>query len=576
MFSHGAARQCCSRTSRSSLLSERLLFKLQGKLHIPVVVGVTSMVYSRRFSETKCTPLFKTNFNLVDPVVLNKTRLPLTKIVATIGPTSEQLVPLQKVVEAGMKIMRLNFSHATTEEVELRLKNLASSHDLYDFDGPINKVQDIRATLLDTRGPEIRSGKLAHDDSGQETIKLQKDNTITLQTSEEYSEASTDKDLFINYKKLHLCVKPGMKVLLDDGAVILSVLSIKESDGSVVCSIDNTGELRSRAGVNLPNAETDLPAMSEKDKKDIKYGLEIDVDYVAASFIQTADGVREIRNYMKECAKELGVADRPLPLIISKIESASGLKHFDEILQESDGIMVARGDLGVEIPIVQVTNAQKEMVAACNYVGKPVIVATQMLESMTKNPRPTRAEVSDVTNAIYDGCDAVMTSGETAKGKYPDETIRTMTDIILSAEHYSSSGSLGSLYASPPTNNLLFTGDTTNHMAAAAKGAVVASSANNCMAIVVFTKDGKLPSLVAAFRPNCPIIAFCSTSKVARQLILTRGVYPVVGLQDIKNNEDKIEIALTEARRMGFVSKGDSVATIYSDLKFTNFKLTQV
>jgi len=281
-------------------------------------------------------------------------------------------------------------------------------------------------------------------------------------------------------------------------------------------------------------------------------------------------------NYMKECAKELGVADRPLPLIISKIESASGLKHFDEILQESDGIMVARGDLGVEIPIVQVTNAQKEMVAACNYVGKPVIVATQMLESMTKNPRPTRAEVSDVTNAIYDGCDAVMTSGETAKGKYPDETIRTMTDIILSAEHYSSSGSLGSLYASPPTNNLLFTGDTTNHMAAVAKGAVVASSANNCRAIVVFTKDGKLPSLVAAFRPNCPIIAFCSTSKVARQLILTRGVYPVVGLQDIKNNEDKIEIALTEARRMGFVSKGDSVATIYSDLKFTNFKLTQV
>lgn len=199
-----------------------------------------------------------------------------------------------------------------------------------------------------------------------------------------------------------------MKVLLDDGAVILTVTQVGASDGTVVCSIDNSGELRSRAGVNLPMAETDLPAMSDKDKKDIKYGLEIDVDYVAASFIQTADGVREIRDYMRQCAKEMGWADdRPLPLIISKIESASALKHFDEILQQSDGIMVARGDLGVEIPIQQVTNAQKEMIAACNAVGKPVIVATQMLESMAKNPRPTRAEVSDVTNAVYDGeCEA--------------------------------------------------------------------------------------------------------------------------------------------------------------------------
>jgi pyruvate kinase len=278
------------------------------------------------------------------------------------------------------------------------------TQDSYDFDGPIDKIQDVRATLLDTRGPEIRSGKLAHDDSGHETISLVKDNTIMLQTSTKYAEQSTHKDLFINYKKLHQCMSPGMKVLLDDGAVILTVTRVNEADGTVLCSIDNSGDLRSRAGVNLPMAETELPAMSEKDKIDIKYGLEIDVDYVAASFIQTADGVREIREYMKQCAREMGWADdRPLPLIISKIETASALKHFDEILQQSDGIMVARGDLGVEIPIQQVTNAQKEMIAACNAVGKPVIVATQMLESMAKNPRPTRAEVSDVTNAVYDG-----------------------------------------------------------------------------------------------------------------------------------------------------------------------------
>jgi len=250
----------------------------------------------------------------------------------------------------------------------------------YESDA-IEQNQDVRATLLDTRGPEIRTGKLAHDDSGHETVPLIKGNLLRLQTSPKWEqEGSTDTDLFISYAKLNQCMAPGMKVLLDDGAVILTVTKVETGEyGVVTCSIDNTGEIRSRAGVNLPMAGTDLPAMSDKDRKDIKYGLTIDVDYVAASFIQTADGVREIRKYMEDCAKELGwEPDRPLPKIISKIESASALKHFDEILAESDGIMVARGDLGVEIPIQQVTNAQKEMVAACNAVGKPVIVATQV------------------------------------------------------------------------------------------------------------------------------------------------------------------------------------------------------
>ena len=278
------------------------------------------------------------------------------------------------------------------------------------------ETQNIRALLLDTRGPEIRCGKLKDDESGHHTITLQKGNSITLQTSSNYAEAGTENDLFINYAGLSKCLSPGMKVLLDDGIVIMTVTEVGE--GSVVCSIDNTGEIRSRAGVNLPMAETDLPAMSDKDKADIKYGMTKDIDFIAASFVQNADGVREIKQHVKKCAEELGLgADYSLPKIISKIESASALIHFDDILTESDGIMVARGDLGVEIPIQQVTNAQKEMVAACNAVGKPVIVATQMLESMAKNPRPTRAEVSDVTNAVYDGADAVMLSGETAKGK---------------------------------------------------------------------------------------------------------------------------------------------------------------
>ena len=240
--------------------------------------------------------------------------------------------------------------------------------------------KNVRAVLLDTRGPELRTGKLAGDVSGHETIHIEYGSTITLCTSDDVRDnGSTASNLYIDYPKLNKCLSPGMKVLLDDGAIILTVQEV-ESDkefGTVTCVADNSGEIRSRAGVNLPGAETDLPAMSDKDKVDIKYGMTKDVDYVAASFIQNAEGVREIKAYMEQCAQELAAeglwkVGHPVPLVISKIESVSGLNNFDAILKESDGIMVARGDLGVEIPIQQVTNAQKEMVAACNAAGKPV------------------------------------------------------------------------------------------------------------------------------------------------------------------------------------------------------------
>ena len=232
--------------------------------------------------------------------------------------------------------------------------------------------QTTRAILLDTKGPEIRSGKLAHDESGHATISLEAGQTITLQTNSVYATTSTTDDLYIDYSSLASAVKVGGKVLLDDGAIILTVESTDKSAGTVVCRIDNTGELRSRAGVNLPLADiSDLPALSEKDKADIAYGLTKDIDYVAASFVQTAQGVRDIKSYLAQAAAKVGWKG-PLPLVISKIESASALQHFDEILSVSDGIMVARGDLGVEIPLTQVCNAQKEMVHACNASGKPV------------------------------------------------------------------------------------------------------------------------------------------------------------------------------------------------------------
>jgi pyruvate kinase len=379
----------------------------------------------------------------------------LSKIVATIGPTSEQRPVLQEIVRSGMRVMRLNFSHATVDEVELRMGNLAACkgrHSIFDSNqgtevetttGESLVHKNVRAVLLDTRGPEVRMGKLAGDDSGHKNITIELGSTVTLRTSEDYATSCTATDLYIDYPKLAICLEPGMKVLLDDGAITLTVVSVESNidRGSVVCVADNSGELRSRAGVNLPGATTDLPAMSDKDKVDIRYGMTKDVDFVAASFIQTGGGVREIKAYMEKCAKELVAEgkwkpDHPIPLLISKVESVSALRNFDEILEESDGIMVARGDLGVEIPIQQVTNAQKEMVAACNAAGKPVIVATQMLESMAKNPRPTRAEVADVTNAIYDGADCVMLSGETAKGKYPVQVVQTMNEIIASAERF--------------------------------------------------------------------------------------------------------------------------------------------
>lgn len=238
------------------------------------------------------------------------------------------------------------------------------------------EMQDVRALLLDTKGPEIRSGKLAHDESGHATVTLQQGQRIELfnDASRQQQSGSTEQALYIDYPGLHRCLHPSMKVLLDDGAITLTVQSVNVEAATVSCVVDNAGELRSRAGVNLPLADTsDLPAMSDKDKQDIKYGMTMDIDYVAASFVQTAEGVNEIRGYIQQCAQELGWDDsHPLPLIISKIETAGALQHFDAILAASDGIMVARGDLGVEIPLTQVTNAQKEMVAACNAVGKPV------------------------------------------------------------------------------------------------------------------------------------------------------------------------------------------------------------
>ena len=459
---------------------------------------------------------------------LQHSPVPLTKIVATIGPTSEQAEPLKECVNAGMGLMRLNFSHATPEEVHLRCTNLAAADCGHNV-----------SILLDTKGPELRTGKLANDVSGHDTVDMVEGTTVTLHAQADTlpdAAGSTATDLLIQFPVLAQVLEPGRQVLLDDGAVVLKVVSVLDT-GRVETVVQHPGSVRSRAGVNLPKADTaaHLPALSEKDKADIAFGMEhADIDFVAASFVQTAQHVEDIRSHCEALAKSLpNWTGKPIPHIISKIETATALDNFDEILAASDGIMVARGDvrdsnlrdrlvsryscsfqLGVEIPLVQVTVAQKEMVRACKAAGKPVIVATQMLETMTKKYAPTRAEVADVTNAVVDGADCVMLSGETAKGIAPANVISTMQQICTAAE-YSTSGRPAEVSAT-----------SSSPLAQA----VVAASAG---ADAILTANAALASVVSGGRPSAPIFANCTSPKEARMLQICRGVVPVVDSADL-------------------------------------------
>jgi len=492
-----------------------------------MMMNVMTRHCAKRWFQQKAPRCISTSFDLPDFSKSPKNKA-LTKIVATIGPTSEQMPTLGEVFDGGMNIMRLNFSHATKEEVELRTSNLALCTKPY-----------LTSTLLDTRGPEVRTGKLQNDESGHETIHLEEGKSIVLETTEaRRDEGSTVDALYIDYPNLAQALSIGSKVLLDDGAVTLIVTAI---DGSNVnCHIDNTGDLRSRAGVNLPGTETDLPAMSDKDKQDILYGMTKDIDFVAASFVQSAQNVLDIRTYLKECQEQLGQSGQPLPLIISKIESLSALKNFDDILEVSDGIMVARGDLGVEIPLTQVANAQKEMVAKCRREGKPVVVATQMLETMSSKPHPTRAEVTDVTNAVYDGADAVMLSGETAKGKFPVKSVQTMNAICQSAESYYANDDQDIIAPTAELDSDAFSLDARFPMAHAAVEAVNVGFKD---ALVVVSKDKELAAMCAACRPDlAPIIAFVPCPRIARQLMIYRGVHPVL-LEENATDEYLLQVA---------------------------------
>lgn len=327
-----------------------------------------------------------------------------TKIICTMGPNTNDRNLMKALAENGMDVARFNFSHGDYEEQKMRLDMLKSVRE--ELDLPI-------AALLDTKGPEIRTGVLKDG----KKVTLKEGQTYTLTTDDIIGDETMGH---ITYERLHEDVKAGNKILIDDGLIELDVVEV--NGNNIVCTVVNGGELGEKKGVNVPNVKVKLPALTEKDKADILFGIEQGFDFIAASFVRTAAAILEIKEILSEHGSNMAV--------IAKIENAEGIENLDAIIEASDGIMVARGDMGVEIPAQEVPYIQKMIIEKCNVACKPVITATQMLDSMIRNPRPTRAEVTDVANAVYDGTDAVMLSGETAMGKYPVEALSMMASIV--------------------------------------------------------------------------------------------------------------------------------------------------
>ncbi|RJE91107.1 pyruvate kinase [Paenibacillus sp. 1011MAR3C5] len=446
-----------------------------------------------------------------------------TKIVCTIGPSSESLENTKKLIQAGMNVARLNFSHGDFEEHGNRIKNVGLANA---------EMGTSVAILLDTKGPEIRLGKLK-----EEPIELVQGDAITLTTEEILGDRTR---IPVTYNNLPNDLSIGSTVLIDDGLIGLTVESIEGTE--IHCRIVNNGPIKSKKGVNVPGVKISLPGITEKDANDIIFGIEQGVDFIAASFVRKASDVLEIRELLeKHNASHIQ--------IISKIENQEGVDNLDEILEVSDGLMVARGDLGVEIPAEEVPLVQKMMIKKCNRAGKPVITATQMLDSMQRNPRPTRAEASDVANAIFDGTDAIMLSGETAAGKYPVESVQTMSRIAERAENALEYREIFTKQANAQQTSVT-----------EAISQAVANSALdlNAKAIITSTQSGFTARMVSKYRPKAPIIAVTTDAKVMKRLALGWGVIPVKGA-DADTTDEMFDNAVKGAMGTGLLSLGDTV-----------------
>lgn len=446
-----------------------------------------------------------------------------TKIVCTIGPASEDKAIFTELVKNGLNVARMNFSHGDHAEHLARIKMVKEVRK--ELNKPV-------AILLDTKGPEIRTGKF------HEPVILEEGQKFTL-TTDEF--VGTQEKCQISYEGLPSDVVAGDTILIDDGLVGLRVEEVQGND--IITTVMNSGQVKNHKGVNVPGVKINLPAITPKDEADIKFGLENGIDFIAASFVRKASDVLEIRKILE--SNENGDVH-----IISKIENQEGMDNLDEIIRVSDGIMVARGDLGVEIPTEEVPLAQKEMISKCNIAGKPVITATQMLDSMQRNPRPTRAEVTDVANAILDGTDAIMLSGETAAGKYPVESVQTMFNIATKME------------ATMNYENLLDR-KSKELREAGVTFAVSQATCNTALnldaaAIITATSSGFTTRKVSQFRPKAQIVATTMSERVRRKLSLVWGVESV--LVDMATSTDEIfEVGITKSKEAGLIKKGDLV-----------------
>jgi pyruvate kinase len=448
-----------------------------------------------------------------------------TKIVCTIGPASESPEMLEQLIEAGMNVARLNFSHGSHEEHAIRIAAIRDAAE---------KVGKPVGILLDTKGPEIRTHTMENGE-----LHLVTGQVIDISMSEV---VGNENVFSVTYEQLIEDVDQNDIILLDDGLIELRVLAKDLEQGLIHTIVENAGVLKNKKGVNVPGVAIKLPGITEKDAQDILFGIDQGVDFIAASFVRTAKDVLEIRELLEQ-------NNGSHIQIIPKIENQEGVDNIDAIIEVSDGLMVARGDLGVEIPAEEVPLVQKSLIKKCNQVGKPVITATQMLDSMQRNPRPTRAEASDVANAIMDGTDAIMLSGETAAGLYPLESVQTMYKIAERTEQALNYRQIVSQRSREKEAN----------MTEAISQAVAYTSINlNVKAVLAPTESGNTAKMIAKYRPGVPIVAVTGSVNTAQMLTLVWGVLPIV-CERVQTTDEILELAVDESLKHKYVDHGDVV-----------------
>ncbi len=447
-----------------------------------------------------------------------------TKIICTIGPSSETKEVLTSLIQNGMNVCRLNFSHGRHEEHQKKIDVIKQVRA--ELNEPI-------AILLDTKGPEIRTGIFSEPE-----FLLKAGQTFTLMMEDVLGDSNRCS---ISYKELVNDVKCGDTILIDDGLISMTVMEILTDQ--IICRVENSGIIKNNKGINVPNVSTNLPAITQKDREDIIFGIKNEIDFIAASFVRKASDVFAIREILEEFNAEH-------IQIIAKIENQEGVDNIDEILSVSDGIMIARGDLGVEIPTEEIPIVQKSLIKKCNQLSKPVITATQMLDSMMRNPRPTRAEVTDVANAIYDGTDAIMLSGETASGKYPIEALKTMSRIAVRTEDTMNYEKMTKERAAFRITSV------TNAISHATCTTAVDIGA---AAIITATESGYTARMVSSYRPSQPIIGIIYSDVVLRQMGIVWGIIPV-GIKNRTDSTDELfELSIKSSIDKKLIASGDVV-----------------